>query len=99
MSDIERLEQSINSLTNKLDAVANGQLEMIVEFRHYRKEVEEVKTLSLKMDDRIRVIESKLPIYDDMKDDKKTITRALYSLVAGLIMLAIIGGVLVTKGS
>jgi len=100
MSDdkLERMESAIERLTEKLDTVADGQLKMIVEFKHYRKEVDEVKDYQSKFDERLRYVENKLPVYDDMKDDRKTIKRTMYGMISGLIMLAIIGGVVVTKG-
>lgn len=92
MSDddkLVRMETAIERLTEKLDTVASGQLEMIVEFKHYRKEVDTVKESHMQFDERLRSVENKLPIYDDMKADRTMQKRSIFGLGIGFVTLMI----------
>jgi len=86
MSDdkLEKIEVSLTELIKEVSL-------LIGEFKWYRKEVSELKADIKSQDGRLRVLETKMPSLEEMKDNNNKIRN---SVIASLAIAVIIGGII-----
>jgi len=51
-----------------------------------------------KLDDKVDLISSQMPLLNDMKESQKMMTKAVLSIAGAIIVMVIVGGLLAFKG-
>lgn len=93
-------DKQLETLTSELRETAKAQMEasmsireLVTEMKYYRQEMDEIKLEQRDFGNRMRTVESKMPLLDEWRDN----TNKVRNTVVGAIIIAVIIGGLTTK--
>lgn len=89
---VDRLQEDVQKLTDKMDSVADGLLKLIEQFKSSHEDALRQKETMKDMDLRLRSIENKIPSLEELRNNANKIRNTVTS---SMFVSLFVGGVLV----